>query len=97
MSTSTTVIDDLASALLGRLTGPIETALRRVMAEAREDVTEPMLSSDDLAARLDIDSETVRRWIRRDPTFPHINVGSGQRSVYRMRLSEVVAWMRGRS
>lgn len=94
----TSPVDTLAALLLDRLTGPLTAHLVRELglagARPANDADEPWISTDDLASRLSVNSETVRRWIGRG--CPAANVGSGKRPVYRVRVSEVQGWLDAR-
>lgn len=50
---------------------------------------EPLVTIEELAARLQVSSRTLRRW--RDEGMPHYTRGA----TLRFRVSEVEEWMRG--
>lgn len=90
-------VEQLANLLLDRISGPLAERVAKelgILTAGQEDqLPEPLVKPDDVAARLGVNSETIYRW-RRIPGFPAINVGGRDRPTYRMRVSEVEAWLR---
>lgn len=59
--------------------------------------TEPLvISLEALAAKLDADRATVRRWLR-DAGIRPIAMGNGPKSAIRYRWSEVRSWLQARA
>jgi hypothetical protein len=54
---------------------------------------DPLLTIAQLAAREGIKEKALRDLKRGHADFPAINVGTGKRGSYKIRLSEWIAWL----
>lgn len=93
--------DRLADLLVERLIEPLADAVaQRLAIEKADPSPEKLLTTNQLANRLDVNTETVYRWVRSSPTFPVVNINVGAPAghpVYRFKLQDVERWLRERS
>lgn len=52
------------------------------------------VTTDMVAATFGVSDQTVRNWIKRDPNFPRLNVGTKDRPNYRFSIKDIEEYLK---